>query len=83
MSGKVPPGEGRGRSIEVNWEAGKAEREKEKSSPAGPGTCHNYHDLFCSESLKSLIYATYSAQLILPLLLNCNFNFFCHFPWRM
>lgn len=53
---QVPPGKGRGRSIEVNWEVGKAEGEKEKSSLAAPGTSQNYDDLFFSESLKSLIY---------------------------
>lgn len=83
ISGKIPPGEGRGRSIEVNWVMGKAEREKEKSPLTAPGTCHDCHDLFCSESPKSLICTTHSGQLILPLQLNWIFNFFCHFLWRM
>lgn len=83
ISGKIPPGEGRGRSIEMNWVMGKAEREKEKSPLAAPGSCHDYHNLFCSETLRSLIYATHSGQIILPLLLNRIFNFFCHFLWRM
>lgn len=49
VHGKFSPREGRGRSIEVNWEVGKAERER-KSPSAAPGTFHDYHDLFCSVS---------------------------------
>lgn len=71
-----------GREEESPWkwiEKWERQRERKKSSPAAPGTCHNYHDLFWSESLKSLICATHSAKLILSLLLNWIFNFFCHF----
>lgn len=49
------PGKGRGRSVEVNWEVGKAEREKEKSSLAAPGTSQNHDDLFFSVSKISYL----------------------------